>query len=263
MAWRKLGLVHALDLSPNRATTHMQGPVAVVLADRIRLFFAARDAQGKSYPAHLDVDRSDPLRVLEVREQRIVPVGPAGTFDEDGNMPASVIESGGVLWLYYTGWNARVGVPYHNSIGVAVSRDEGRSFERMFDGPILDRTATEPFLALAPCVLRGEHGWRMWYVSGLGWHRVEGRLEPLYAIVGAASEDGVAWRRSGKLTISRQHEFEAIGRATVLVPRRSLSHVVLPSRFGRFPWRGRELSHRICRVGRWRSLAARGHAGWN
>ena len=133
MAWRKLG-------SFTRWTFRRTAPRHICKARwqsswRIESgsSFAARDAQGKSYPAHLDVDRSDPLRVLEVREQRIVPVGPAGTFDEDGNMPASVIESGGVLWLYYTGWNARVGVPYHNSIGVAISRDEGRSFERMFD----------------------------------------------------------------------------------------------------------------------------------
>jgi len=216
MAWRKLGLIHALEPSPDRAAAHMQGPVAIALADRIRVFFAARDARGKSYPASMDVDRADPLRVIDLRPQRIAPPGATGAFDEDGAMPASAVRAGSDLWLYYTGWNVRMGMPYHNSIGVASSRDDGRSFERMFDGPILDRTASEPFLALAPCVVMDEHGWRMWYVSGLGWHEVAGRPEPLYALKGATSADGIEWRRSGALTLPRRHEREAIGRATVL-----------------------------------------------
>ena len=75
MAWRKLGLIHALEPSPDRAAAHMQGPVAIALADRIRVFFAARDARGKSYPASMDVDRADPLRVIDLRPQRIAPGG--------------------------------------------------------------------------------------------------------------------------------------------------------------------------------------------
>lgn len=216
MAWKKLGLIHALAASPDRATTHMQGPVAIILPNCIRILFAARDARGKSYPAFFDVDRDDPLQVLQVYDGRIIPQGSAGTFDEDGNMPAAVVESDGALRLYYTGWNARTSVPYHNSIGVALSRDQGRSFERMFDGPILDRNAAEPFMTLAPCVLRDERGWHMWYSSGLGWHRIEDRLEPLYAIMSATSSDGLVWCRTDKLTLPRRNAREATVRPTVL-----------------------------------------------
>ena len=216
MAWRKLGLIHTLDISPDRATTHLQGPVADPRGDRIRIYFAARNVAGKSYPAYLDVDRTDPLRVLRVHDRPVVPLGPVGTFDEDGNMPACAVNVGSALWLYYTGWNAGVSVPYHNASGIAVSRDGGHSFERMFHGPILDRTPSEPFLAVAPYVIKSDDGWRMWYTSGLGWRRIMDRLEPLYAIMSATSSDGIEWCRSGELAFPRRHELEAIARPTVL-----------------------------------------------
>jgi hypothetical protein len=217
MAWRKLGLICALEPAPHRATTHMQGPVAAVLDDRIRVYFAARNVAGKSYPAYLDVDRADPTRLLQVHEQAVVPPGPIGTFDDDGNMPACVVRVGAALWLYYSGWNARITVPYHNTTGIAVSHDGGSTFQRMFDGPILDRTPREPFMAVTPWVAKDKDAWRMWYVSGLGWHQVAGRLEPLYALMSATSADGIEWRRSGALTVARRHEHEAIARPTVLV----------------------------------------------
>lgn len=216
MTWRKLGLIQALEPAAGRATTHMQGPVAVVLDDRIRIYFAARDAARKSFPGYLDVDRSDPLRVLQLRVEPVVPRGPLGTFDDDGNMPACAVEVGSALWLYYSGWNARLSVPYHNTTGIAISHDRGDSFERMFNGPILDRTPKEPFMAVTPWVSRDEDVWRMWYVSGLGWHEIAGRQEPLYAIMSATSGDGIEWHRSGEFTVPRRHEFEAIARPTVV-----------------------------------------------
>jgi hypothetical protein len=219
MAWKELGNIFWPSLSNQRATTHMQGPVAILKQHCIRIFFAARDLDGKSYPAFIDVDRDDPNKVLSVHEDRIFGRGPTGTFDDDGAMPACAISlSDSSTWLYYSGWNRRLTVPYHNTIGISVARSpEADLFERMFDGPILERSPYDPFMVVTPWVMRDRGQWRMWYVAGLNWLKVDGALEPVYGIKHAVSDDGISWVRDGRLVIPRKEDQEAIARPTVLL----------------------------------------------
>lgn len=216
MPWNKLGCIHRLAVSPRRATTHMQVPAPVLLGSRIRVYFAARDVRGTSYPAYLDVDASDPMRVLDVHEAPVMPHGPPGTFDDEGIMPACALHHDGAVWLYYSGWNRRRTIPYHNTTGLAVSRDGGASFQRMFDGPILERTAYEPYIAVTPWVMRDGGRWKMWYVSGTAWKKVGEQFEPVYAIKYAHSSDGVQWERPNLLAIAQRHADEACAHPTVV-----------------------------------------------
>lgn len=219
MSWKKLGRIAHLETSDRRKTTHMQGPVAAILNGSIRVYFAARDINGKSYTAYIEVDKADPQQLLYVHEQPVMPLGPLGTFDDDGQMPACVISVDDKLWLYYSGWNRRVTIPYHNTTGLAISRDNGISFQRAFDGPILERTPYEPYMAVTPWVMRESNIWRMWYVSGLSWQNVGGSVEPVYGIKYADSNDGISWHRPNLLAISQQHVTEAIARPTVIYHR--------------------------------------------
>ena len=111
MAWKKMGRIASLESSELRATTHMQGPVAIVLGNAIRIYFSARGRTGKSYPAYVDVDRSDPRRVIQIHEQPVLSFGNPGTFDDEGIMPACAIFVGDALRLYYSGWNRRTTIP--------------------------------------------------------------------------------------------------------------------------------------------------------
>jgi hypothetical protein len=216
VTWNKLGLIVSLPESEQRASTHMQGPVAIAMEDRIRVFFAARNREGKSYPARFDVALDDPTRLLDLHAQPIMDAAPRGVFDDEGAMPACAVQCGEELWMYYSGWNRRVTVPYHNTTGLAISRDGGLSFQRAFDGPLLDRTPQEPWMAVTPWVMREGSLWRMWYVSGLGWLPSGDRLEPIYTLRQAESSDGTHWRRDGRDIIPRRHEAEAIARPCVV-----------------------------------------------
>jgi hypothetical protein len=216
MPWHKLGRIHCLEPAPHRATTHMQVPAPVLLGSRIRVYFAARDMRGMSYPAYLDVDARDPTRVLAVHDAPVMRHGPPGTFDDEGIMPACALHQGGVLWLYYSGWNQRRTIPYHNTTGVAVSRDGGAWFERMFDGPILERTPHEPYIAVTPWVMQCGDIWQMWYVSGTTWKRVNDKFEPVYAIKYADSMDGIHWRRPNVLAVPQRHPDEACAHPSVI-----------------------------------------------
>ena len=97
-------------------------------------------------------------------------------------MPSSLVQSEGILYLYYVGWNRRVDVPYHNAVGLAVSHDEGRSFQRVFSGPVLDRTEAEPYFCGTTCVRKLHDQWLCWYMSCNGWSIVDGVAEANYDI---------------------------------------------------------------------------------
>ena len=195
----------------------MQVPAPLLLEDRIRVYFAARNTSGRSYPAFMDVARHDPMKVLRICEEPVMQYGPPGTFDDEGIMPGCLVQQKDAVWMYYSGWNRRHTVPYHNTTGVAVSQDGGQTFSRMHDGPILERTIDEPYMAVTPWVIRLQSKWQMWYVSGTGWTLIDGTYEPVYSIKYADSEDGIVWRRENVLAIPPRHATEACAHPTVLV----------------------------------------------
>ena len=64
---------------------------------------------------------------------------------------------------------------------------------------VIDRSPIDPYWISSPWVLFDEGRWRMWYVSGLGWH-FEGRRAEHYIVHVryAESDDGISWRRDGR-----------------------------------------------------------------
>ncbi len=101
-------------------------------------------------------------------------------------------------------------------MGIAVSTDGGTTFRRMFEGPVLDRTPEEPYIAVTPSILPEEGFWRMWYISGLRWVLIGDRYEPVYGIKGATSRDGVSWDRPGRLLIPQRDDEEAFSHPSVI-----------------------------------------------
>ncbi len=214
--FRKLGRIFHLEPSLQRSTTHAQVPTVFVKEDVVRVYFAARGTDGKSYPAYVDLAREDLTKIVNVHEQPIICLGKPGTFDDEGIMPACAITHGEEIWMYYSGWNQRVTVPYHNSTGLAVSRDGGNSFSRMFEGPILDRTPSEPYIAVTPSIIRDNDTWRCWYISGLRWEKIGDRFEPVYVIKYATSKNGIDWVRLNATCIPQAHPLEAFSHPTVI-----------------------------------------------
>ena len=216
MPWHKQGLIYQPREVHGIGGSHAQVPTVLLRDDRLRIYYADRDAGGKSYTTYIDVSRADPTRVLYEHHLPILPRGTVGTFDDDGMMPGCCIRTSGELWLYYSGWNRGVTVPYRNSTGIAVSGDDGDSFSRKFEGPVLDRSPLEPYIAVTPTILVEGGLWRMWYVSGSRWVDIDGRLEPVYHIKYADSTDGISWRRPNHRCIAPRHELEAHSHPTVI-----------------------------------------------
>lgn len=214
--WEKKKLVFTPSGEGGWMHSHAQVPTALVMPDRIRVFFAARPRQDLSLPACLDLDGTDPGRVLSVHPQSLMDVGVPGSFDQHGVMPSCVIEEQGQLWMYYSGWCREVDVPYNNTIGLAVSNDGGKHFERMFEGPILGRSRHDPFNASSPFVMKEDGKWHMWYSSGTGFYEHDGKYEPLYLLRHATSENGIDWTPGERHIIPPLSPYEAQTRPTVL-----------------------------------------------
>lgn len=204
MRWRKLGKIFdpTKYSLPNGCVEYAQSPQAIVLKDRIRVFFSTRqrDDRGKflSHIAYVDYSR-DMQQLLSVSSESVLPLGGLGCFDEHGIFPINVVRDGERILAYTTGWNRKVSVSADASIGLAVSTDEGNSFKRFGDGPIMTASVNEPFL-VADAFVKKYHGkFHMWYIFGTKWEKFNESEPPdrVYKIAYASSEDGITWNRDG------------------------------------------------------------------
>jgi hypothetical protein len=215
--WSKTGVVYHVDGQREWMRHHAAEPTPDLIDDsRLRIYFGPRDDQGLTRTAFIDVDPAEPTRLLYEHDRPVIDLGELGAFDDSGAMPSCVVNDGDAKYMFYIGWNAGVTVGYRNSVGLAVSHDGGETFERVFTGPIVDRTRDEPFFTATPFVMIDNGVWRMWYASSRGFLRVDGRPEPLYHIKYAESDDGMTWRRPNITCIPPAHPEEANARPWVV-----------------------------------------------
>jgi hypothetical protein len=202
MYWRKLGKVFdpSQHVLPFGCKDFTQAPQALVLEDRIRVYFSTREREEKtgkylSHVAYADFDHD--FRVQGVSAHTVIGLGKKGTFDEHGIFPMNVVKHNDLVYGYTSGVNRRVSVPVDGAIGLAVSRDAGHTFERMGDGPVLAPSLREPCIVVDPFVQVFDGVFHMWYVFGRGWNQPTTSVEPdrVYKIGHATSPDGIRWKK--------------------------------------------------------------------
>jgi hypothetical protein len=219
--WAKRGLIFSPDRNFDWMQSHASIPVAEFLnPDLIRIYFGTRDAAGISHIGYVDVESENPTRLVAISTKPVLPLGERGTFDDSGIMPSWLVRYNNKRFFYYIGWNPQVTVSYRLAIGLAISSDHAEGFAKYSNGPVADRSLTEPFFNTAPCVLVEEGLWKMWYISCTGWEVVNGHPEPRYHVKYADSVDGINWRKTGVVCIDYDEFAAAIGRPCVFRDRR-------------------------------------------
>jgi hypothetical protein len=220
MSWQKKGMIFTPEEhSHTKGLTHAAVPFADHLGkDRYRIYFSPRDTQNRSQINYFELDIDNPKEILKVSEAPLLSSGEPGTFDDAGVMSSWLVNREGEKWLYYIGWNLSVEVPFRNSLGLAISKDEGNTFERYSEGPVLDRSIYDPAFVASACVLPENDKWRMWYLSALSWDRDSAdKYQHKYHIKYAESVDGISWERTGQVCIDFKDEGEyAISSPSVL-----------------------------------------------
>jgi sucrose-6-phosphate hydrolase SacC (GH32 family) len=170
-----------------------------VVDDVVRIYFSTRSVEegtGK-YLSHIAFVEMDPSleRVVRVSDHVVIPLGELGAFDEHGIFPMSVVRHGEDVYGYTCGWSRRVSVSVETAIGLAISHDDGLTFERIGPGPVLAASLNEPFLVGDGFVRVFGGTFHMWYIFGTGWTQFtpSGAPERTYKIGHAVSADGVNW----------------------------------------------------------------------
>lgn len=209
MKWRKLGQIfdprdHQLI---SNCQEFAQSPQVLVLEDAVRVYFSTRErdaATGKflSHMAFAEFSK-DFSRVLRVNSEPVIPLGELGTFDEHGIFPMQVLPVGDEVWGYTCGWSRRVSVSVETAIGLAISRDGGKTFQRTGAGPVLGPSPKEPFLVGDGFVQQVDGLFHMWYIFGTHWTQYVAGEAPdrVYKIGHATSPDGVNWTKQEGLRI--------------------------------------------------------------
>src|SRR5688572_13871654 len=174
--WTKLGKLFdpTQVQTPEWMREFAQAPCVLRFDDFVRVYFSCRpapDAKGQyvSYSAFVDLDRENLFRVKNISAVPTMSLGAPGTFDEFGTYPTSVIRKGDEVWAFYGGWTRCESVPFNVAIGVAVSRNQGATFERLGNGPVLSYSPDEPFILSGPKVRSFNDQWHLWYIAGSRW----------------------------------------------------------------------------------------------
>jgi hypothetical protein len=224
--WLRWGRVldgrRAADWTASHAMVPFLAPVGASVQERgqdspLQMLFSSRDERGRSHTgrAALTIGSSGAHATVEPRP--LLGPGALGAFDDSGAMGSCLVAHNDRLWLYYIGWSLGVTVPFATYIGLAVSDDNGATFQRLSDGPVIGRGAADPYLATSPWVIIEDGLWRMWYASGERWEATDSGPRHYYRIVYAESCDGIAWNPTGRVCIGFATEDEyAIARPCVV-----------------------------------------------
>ncbi|MBL8007056.1 MAG: hypothetical protein JNJ56_05955 [Ignavibacteria bacterium] len=217
--WKKLGLIYCPDGKSDWMKTHAMMPVIDnPLNDKARIYFSSRDERGRSQGAFIEIDLNDPFRILKISDTPVLKLGNLGAFDDAGIMPTCIVNLDNKKYLYYNGWTLGKNVPFFSFNGAAVSRDGGKTFDKLSKGPaVLYSNDADPYSTFAPFVIEERGKWKIWYVSLIKWVEENGSLKHYYNIRYAESDDGINWKREGKVCIDFKNKYEyAIARPFVL-----------------------------------------------
>lgn len=210
MKWKKLGLIfNPLNFKlPLNCVEFAQSPQTLVFEDFVRIYFSTRQKEertGKylSHIAFVDMDKSF-SQVMRVSDKPVIKLGELGCFDEHGIFPINVLRDKNRIIAYTCGWSRRVAVSVETSTGYAVSNDNGLTFEKIGNGPVLSSTLHEPFLVGDSFVCNFNNTYHMWYMYGKKWiHDGDARqAERVYKIGHATSWDGLEWEKEGRQIIA-------------------------------------------------------------
>lgn len=212
--WTKKGLIYSCNFY---GTGYAQDAFIDILDEETwRVYYSTRTKDVVSLPFFIDVEAGNPFNIKYIHDKPLFLPGANGTFDDHGITMTSIVSVNDVKYLYYCGWNKKVSVPYSLSIGLAVVKNKGTLFEKMFEGPVLDRSKYDPIAVSAPFVIIDEGIFKMWYITFTQWKMYNGRLEPTFVIKYATSSNGIDWNTSNNICINSTFDGESFARPWVL-----------------------------------------------
>ena len=217
MSWQKQGLIFCPDNDSSWMVHTVLTPTPFLLNEEtIRIYASFRDAAGMGRIGYLDLDAADPSRIIAISKKPVIDLGIPGTFDDNGMLLGDVIRHDGKIMMYYVGFQLVKQVKFLAFTGLAISNDNGESFTRVSQTPILDRGHDGLFFRAVHSVVVEDGVFHMWYGAGSSWREIGGVSYPQYHIGYIASPDGINFPdKTGTICIEPGPNEYRIGRPRV------------------------------------------------
>ncbi len=218
MIWKKVGRIFCADHNSEFMETGGRAPVALHIRDDIfRVYFGSYDAKMRGKIYSLDFDLRDPKTVKNLVTKPIIDKGNVGFYDDNGIIPSSILTHKNKIYLYTIGFSLKNKIIFDAATGLAISIDNGKTFEKYL-GPVIDRTIYDPCFAASPCVIFDDDIFKMWYVSCDYWEKLdENKYKHYYNIKYKESKDGIHWNIKSSIAINYENKYEyAISRPSVI-----------------------------------------------
>lgn len=213
MKWIKKGHIFKPSGEFEWANSHTTPIAAVLLDDKIRMYFSCRskaDIKGNfiSYASFIDLYKENPQTILYKHNKPILELGGVGMFDEFGTMIAKPVVNNNIIYLYYMGWQRLSGqtAPYQVMLGMAKSSDLGVTFTKVSKGPVLGIDIYDPISIGNVSVIIENGIWRMWYTTYTRWGLGGIKPTPEYNIKYAESMDGISWTKKNIVCIEENEK---------------------------------------------------------
>jgi hypothetical protein len=214
--WIKKGLIFKIKNQKEWMKTHAALPFVDKIQDGIyRIYFSTRDSKKRASTGFVEYDFNNE-KILDISKKPILSHGKVGSFDEDGVMSSCIINHQNKKFLYYTGWSSPKSTPFNWSIGLAISKNNGQTFEKISDGPIISKNCFDPFFVGSPSVIFEQNRWKMWYVSSKGWKKSKKGMIAPYFLKYAESKNGINWEINDDTAIDISKGEKGLGRASVI-----------------------------------------------
>lgn len=214
ISWIKKGLVITPNLDIWWMRTHAMLPTPHHLEGSLyRIYFAGRNEKNQSNIGYAVIDLERPSEVLSYAESAVLTPGRLGSFDDNGVLSSCLLKVEDQLLMYTIGFKPGGTTRMDLFGGLATSADQGESFTRWSEAPIIERNRVNPFINTAPWVIKDDDNFKMYYVSGVEWVHED---LPRYNIQVALSNDGKNWMRNGHVAIDFAHQENALARPYVV-----------------------------------------------
>lgn len=210
MKWNKRGVIYAAENDAEWKNQFAMLPTPLLMDDKLRIFIGFCDKNNVGRIGYVDVNPDNPSEIIEISKEPVLDIGRKGCFDDNGVVPISIMRKGEEVYLYYIGFQLGVQVPYYMFGGLAISQDQGRTFSRYSESPILDRQFDEVYARCGINVIYDQGKYKMWYIgsSHEGWTMSGGKLKPLYIMKYTESEDAIHWHNQAIQCMSYKNEDE-------------------------------------------------------
>lgn len=215
IAFKKLGRID-IGLNLEWQTGGVITPTPYQLDDNtFRVFAGFRDNEGVSRIGYIDLDSDNPLIVKKLSTKPSLDVGRNGCFDDNGMILGDVKVINSKLYMFYIGFQLVKKVKFLAFTGLAVSEDQGETFVRVSEAPILDRGDHASTIRAIHSVNMINNKVMIYYAVGDSWEYIAGNPYPKYEIYCSLFDLGNLDRHHETKCISVKAPEYRIGKPTV------------------------------------------------